>query len=226
MRIRSDEKEWIDLGFEYYTLDEYHDCLRKLGQVGKLLGGNSACLSAFDALKEAPKSILDVGCGGGAFTRILAKKYPEAIVTGIDFSKHAVEYAKDQQNSPNLKFEVPKTLELNGEPKSFDVLTATLVCHHMSDLELIDFLKRAASIAKKAIILNDLHRNKIAYFSYYLLNHILFQNRLIHHDGLISIKRSFIKSEWIKYLEKAGFNKNQYTIKWKFPFRWIITIRP
>lgn len=225
MQKRSEEKEWIDLGFEYYTLDEYHDCLKQLGQVGKLLGGNKACLSAFNSLKENPKSILDVGCGGGSFTRILAKKYLKAQITGIDFSKSAIEYAKSQKNPSNIKFEVPETLELNAEPKSFDVVTATLVCHHMNDAQLIEFLKRAKKVAKKAIILNDLHRHSLAYFSYYFLNSLLFHNRLIHHDGLISIKRSFIKSDWISYLEKAGFTPDQYTIKWKFPFRWIITIK-
>lgn len=223
MKFRSEKKELIDLGSEFYTAQEYDDCLKKLGDVGRFLGGNSAGLSAFNQLKIKPQSILDVGCGGGYFTNILAKKFPQAKVTGIDYSSKAIEHAK-KHNSPNLSFHVPTTLELNIPEKSVDIITATLVCHHMNDTELIDFLKRAKTSARKKVIINDLHRHPIAYFFYGLIAPILFRNRLITHDGLISIKRSFTKNEWVSYLKKAGFNKDQYTIKWKFPFRWIITI--
>jgi len=224
IHLRSNEKELIDMGSEFYTPEEYDDCLKKLGAVGRFLGGNAAILSAFNKLKNEPASILDVGCGGGYFTRLLAYKYPKAKIIGIDYSSKAIEHAKRNKSLPNLSFEVPKTLELNAREKSFDVVTATLVCHHMSDSELVDFLKRAAITARKAIIINDLHRHPVAYFTYFIIARPLFRNRLITHDGLLSIKRSFIKKEWISYLQKAGFKQDQYTIKWKLPFRWIITI--
>lgn len=224
MKKRSYEKELIDLGSDFYTKEEYDDCLKQLGRVGKLLLGNRAALHAFDQLDRSPKSILDVGCGGGSFTRLLALKYLDATVTGIDFSACAISYAQKQKPIKNLKFEVPLTLELEKPPKSVDVITTTLVCHHMNDEELIDFLKRAKKIAIKSIIINDLHRHPLAYLSYLLIAPFAFRNRLITHDGLLSIRRSFIKKEWVSYLEKAGIEN--YTIKWKFPFRWIITITP
>jgi len=225
MKKRSYEKEFIDLGSDFYTKEEYDDCLKQLGRVGKLLMGNRATLTSFDQLKESPKSILDVGCGGGSFTRLLALKYSTATVTGIDFSKDAICFANNQlAKKPirNLKFEVPSTLELEKPEKSVDVITTTLVCHHMNDEELIDFLKRAKKIAIKSIIINDLHRHPLAYLSYSIIAPFAFRNRLITNDGLLSIRRSFIKKEWVSYLEKAGIE--HYTIKWKFPFRWIITI--
>lgn len=224
---RSDQKELIDLGFEHYTLEEYKACLEQLGKVGHLLGGNAATLSKFSQLKERPNSILDVGCGGGFFARLLAKKYPEAKVLGIDFSKEAIAYALESvqfEKNNHLSFEVPETLELNFPPQTFDVVTATLVCHHMQDEELIEFLKRAKKVARNKIIINDLHRNFFAYCSFALIAPLLFRNRLITHDGLISIKRGFTKQEWVNYLEKAGFDSNQYEITWKWAFRWMITI--
>lgn len=226
MQKRSQEKELIDLGDKFYTKEEYRDCLKQLGRVGKLLLGNRAALSAFNRISVLPTSILDVGCGGGSFTRLLAKKYTSAQVIGIDFSKEAIIYANQElqkQPIPNLTFKVPETLELTAPPKSFDLITATLVCHHMNDDELVDFLLRAKEIAIKYIIINDLHRHPLAYLSYKLIASLAFKNRLITHDGLISIKRSFVKNDWIKTLKKAKILN--YTIKWKFPFRWIITIK-
>jgi len=227
MSSRSEKKELIDLGSDYYTEGEYDDCLKKLGDVGKFLGGNYAGLSAFNKLTYQPLSILDVGCGGGYFTRILAKKYGQAKVVGIDYSFKAIEHAKKNSENkyiPNVSYNAPSTLELNIEHKSYDIVTATLVCHHMSSTVLIDFLIRASKTAKKAIIINDLHRHPIAYLAYFFIAPLTFRNRLITHDGLLSIKRSFTKKEWVSYLHQAGFKQDQYTIKWKLPFRWIITI--
>lgn len=227
MNVRSHQKELIDQGAAYYTESEYFDCLKHLGKIGRFLGGNRATLSAFKQLKKPPTSILEVGCGGGDFTRILAHTYPKSHVVGIDFSEPAITYAKQQpanKKFPHLVFEVPPTLELNIPEKTVDVITATLVCHHMSEEELIEFLKRAKSSANHAIIINDLHRSHLAYGCFHLISRFFFPNRLIIHDGLLSIQRGFTKKEWVYYLEKAGFQKKQYQIKWKWAFRWIILI--
>jgi len=224
---RSEEKELIDLGPTHYGIGEYHDCMRQLGRVGRLLGGNRATLSAFKQLKQPPLSILDVGCGGGDTARLLANHYPASKVDGIDFSEEAIHVARNHPDNihyPHLSFSSPKILELNYPPQSYDVVTATLVCHHMTDEQLVDFLQRAIKIAKKAIIINDLHRHPIAYSAYKVIAPLLFNNRLITHDGLISIKRGFIKEEWIKYLTQAGFNRQQWRISWKWAFRWTIHI--
>ncbi len=43
----------------------------------------------------APKTILDIGCGGGIFTRMILEKYPEAKACALDISELAVEHAKE-----------------------------------------------------------------------------------------------------------------------------------
>ena len=40
-------------------------------------------------------SILDVGCGGGMMISILAKKYPKAMIVGMDISETSVRYARE-----------------------------------------------------------------------------------------------------------------------------------
>lgn len=227
MKARSNEKEWIDLGPAYYTPEEYKDCLKQLGRVGSLLGGDQATLSAFTSLDSPPASILDVGCGGGFLTKKLALKYPEAQVLGIDYSGEAVRCAKEwHQNAaqPNLSFAVPDTLALNFPENCFDVVTCTLVCHHMTDAELVEFLRRALFSARKCVIINDLHRHPLAYAGYALIAPPLFRNRLITHDGLLSIRKGFTKKEWQSILQRAGAAQQQSLISWKWAFRWIIRI--
>jgi 2-polyprenyl-3-methyl-5-hydroxy-6-metoxy-1,4-benzoquinol methylase len=225
--IRSNVPEYIDIGPECYTDTEYQDCLKQLGRVGALLGGNRATFAAFSQLAQKPISILDVGCGGGHFTQELAKKFTEAKVVGIDYSSSAIDYAQNQiinNDLPNLSFENTSELKLDVPENSFEVITATLVCHHMSDDNLIDFLKRAHRSASKAIIINDLHRHPLAYGSFALIAPILFRNRLITHDGLLSVQKAFKKTDWAYYLSKAGIPTNSWRIEWKWAFRWIITI--
>lgn len=232
MKNRIDQKELIDLGSEYYTHQEYTHWLYQMGRIGSLLGGDRATIRAFKKVGPAhnPESILDVGCGGGFFAAKLAKLYPKAQVVGIDTSQWAIEFAQNNLNAEralkhkNLSFRYLVKPELDEPAKSIDIVTATLVCHHLSDEQLITFLKSAAQIARKAIILNDLHRNWFAYYGFYVVSRFLFRNRLVWHDGPISIKRSFKRKDWENYLKKAGFNTNQYQIKWCWLFRWIVVV--
>jgi 2-polyprenyl-3-methyl-5-hydroxy-6-metoxy-1,4-benzoquinol methylase len=198
-----------------------------LDRIGRLLGGNKATFSAFDQLKTLPQSILDVGCGGGLFTKSLAQKYPAAKVTGIEISKEAIQFAQKHAVSPsltNLNFILQDTPQMNFAPNSVDVITTTLVCHHLTDEELILFLKDAYRIAAKAIIINDLHRHPLASLSYRCVTPFLFRNRMIMHDGLISIQRGFKRHEWVKLITAARIPLEHCSISWHWAFRWIVRI--
>lgn len=223
---RSNELELLDLGPSYYTQDEYEECLNQLDRIGRYLGGNQATLKTFHKLPEA-HSILDVGCGGGHFTIELAKQFPKAQVVGIDISHEAIAFARKKQQDANVRnvlFEVPSSTELSYPPNSFDIVTATLVCHHLKDDQLIEFLKKSYQIAKKTVIINDLHRHWLAYLSFTLIAKPMFRNRLIFHDGLLSIKRAFKKEDWIEYLKAAEIPIEYCSITWHWAFRWVVRI--
>lgn len=224
---RLNAKEWMDLG--YYSPQEYSDCLHQLDRIGNLLGGDRATFKAFDKLPTPPNSILDVGCGSGSLSLQLAQRYPNAKVVGIDIAPEAIEYARKQHKEKfpfihNLEFIATKTPNLHYPPKSFDVVTSTLVCHHLSDSEIITFLKDASHIANQAIILNDLHRHPLASFAFKTISPILFRNKMIDHDGLISIKRAFTRSDWESYFQKASIPKEKASLSWHWAFRWIAMI--
>lgn len=230
MPRRIETPELIDLGPSYYTEEEYRDCLFQLGRIGRLLGGNRATFWAFRQLEYLPTSILDVGCGGGQLAIQLAKRYPQGTVKAIDLSAQAINFAKQQlakeTNLCSVEFCIPPTPHLEEPPKSFDVVTSTLVCHHLSDLQIIDFLKRSMQIAKEAVIINDLHRHPLASCSYLAIAPLLFPNRLIFHDGLLSIKRAFKREDWIHYLQAACIPPQAWSLSWHFPFRWILILYP
>lgn len=216
--MRSQVKEWMDTG--HYSKEEYEESLSQLGRIGRFLGGDRATFWAFDQLKRAPTSILDVGCGGGLFTQALAERYPEAKVVGIDISSEAIEIAKQKRRS-NLTFAV---CELDQVNERFDVVTSTLVCHHLTDAEIVLFLKKSYQVARQSIIFNDLHRHPLARVGYSIAARLLWLNRMVIHDGLISIDRGFLREEWIHYCHAANIPLDQVTIHWKWAFRWLFRV--
>ena len=180
---RSQQAELIDLGASFYTASEYRECLFQLDRIGRFLGGDRATFSAFNKLTFTPESIADIGCGSGLYTMRLAARYPTADVVGIDLSQEAISIAQENlKNSrsplPRLRFFVPPVTNLNI-PNQYDVVTATLMTHHLSDQELIAFLKQTCQSARRAVILNDLHRHWLATAGFVMLAPLLFRNRLI-----------------------------------------------
>lgn len=99
-----------------------------------------------------------------------------------------------------------------------------MLSKHSHEPELISFLRQACQKAKRAVILNDLHRHFLASLSFNLVAPILFPNRLIQHDGSLSIRRAFTRQDWWRYLEAAGINKNACSVTWYWAFRWIVMI--
>ncbi len=225
---RSQELEILDHGPSAYTLQEYNQCLKYLCRINHLLGGFHASKRAFAQLKDPFHSVLEIGCGGGYFCHMLHRWFPHAKIVGVDLSEEAISHSLQNLSKAEEKFvsfEIQKNKTLEYPDNRFDVVTTMLVCHHMSDEELVVFLKESVRICKKAVIINDLQRHFLAYVSFSIIAPILFPNRLIWHDGRLSIKRALRKKEWMLLLEKAGYKKEDYTLKWNWAFRWTLTIR-
>lgn len=149
-----------------YSRDEYMEMMHILAESNVAdPNGHSATLAAFDTLPNSPKTILEIGFGLGHFSIMLAERYPNATVTGIDAHELSVSSANFYLNSlpnapPNVHFESRRESQLNEGRKSVDVITTTLVNHHIfPDEQFVDFLKRVALIGRQAFIFNDFHRS-------------------------------------------------------------------
>ncbi len=212
MKSRSQEKELMDLGPGYYSPQEYEDCLKKLFLVGSYFGMHRDTYRLIRDLR--PKTILDVGCGDGAFLAAIAKRYPASCL-GIDISKEAISHALSH-TCPNVQFRCQDVLE------PAELIMANLVCHHMTDCELEAFLHTAYDRASSAVLINDLQRHRLAKALFSLISGPLFSNRLISADGITSIERGFWKSELEALIQKV--KPHSYTIKWRFPFRWQVIL--
>ncbi len=224
MRYRSKEKELLDLGSDYYTADEYVHCMKMLFRVNKVFGFFHSTVKLLKKFSGA-STLLDIGCGGGLFLLHLNKYFPRMQLTGTDISSEAIHLAQQEclaWKNNNISFHLQTQLRPQLSESGFDIILATMVCHHLNDEELVVFMQDLLKGVRRAVIINDLHRHRIAYYLYALISPWLFRNRLITHDGLISIRRGFTRAEWRLLLQKAGIS--HYEIRWCFPFRWQVIL--
>lgn len=94
-------------------------------------------------------SAIDLGCGPGNSTEVVAARFPEASVSGLDSSADMIEAAR--KRLPKCQFLI-KSIETWNGPGSFDIILANASLHwvpnHASLLQrLIGFLSDHGSLA-------------------------------------------------------------------------------
>jgi hypothetical protein len=103
-----------------------------------------------------------------------------------------------------------------------DVCTCTLFTHHFTDSELVQLLKGLKLKSNLGIVVNDLHRNPIAYHSIKILTKLFSKSPMVQNDGPLSVLRAFSKADWERVLDEAGIKDFQLT--WHWAVRWQVLI--
>jgi SAM-dependent methyltransferase len=88
-------------------------------------------------LEHPIRTVLDVGCGEGAWQRVLARLLPGAAYTGIDRSPYVVERYGRRRNIRLGSFE---RLEACGFDEPFDLVVCSDVMHYLSRRQLVQGL--------------------------------------------------------------------------------------
>jgi len=206
------------------------DTLDKLGKINKWLGGNHITLDGLRyLLKDIPKdktyTIIDLGCGHGDILRLIAdygrKNNYSFNLIGIDANQDAIDYAVElSEDYDELSF---KNLDVFSEEfrnLNYDIVLSTLFLHHLDQNEIHTLLKDINAKAKLGIVVNDLHRNRMAYGLFKSLG-LVISNHMIVQDGLTSILRAFKRKE-LENISKELNLKSQIYWKWAFRYQWII----
>lgn len=213
--------------------EELQAALDQIAQINQLLGGNQLTLHGIKKiLKKCPKdqtiTIADIGCGNGDMLRMLAKfgqknnLYFKLI--GIDANDFTINYAKTlSAEYSNIEYKCIDIFSETFKNISYDIVLCTLTLHHFSNDEILNIITIFNKNAKAGIIVNDLHRSKLAYRLFELICVIFNLKKMSREDGLVSILRGFKKDELEDFSKKL--NLKNYTIHWKWAFRyqWIIT---
>ena len=81
------------------------------------------------------------------------------------------------------------------------MVLATLFLHHFKEAQLVSFLENTLKQTRIGIIVNDLHRHKLAYYLFILLS-LFIKNKMITEDGLTSVLRGFKRKDLVLLSKK------------------------
>ena len=225
---RTDEEEIMD----DFSIDGpiLNDALDKLAIINKLLGGNIVTLNGLKKLlknqpKTKPITIVDLGCGGGDILRAIAKYgknegYDFQLI-GVDANKNASDYAASLSiDYENIKFLHVDVFSEEFKTMHYDIVITTLFLHHFKEDQLLQLLSHLLKITTIGIVVNDLHRHRLAYYLFKLIT-IPVENKMIIEDGLTSVLRGFKRKELVDLSKQMN---SSYQLKWKWAFRyqWIL----
>ncbi|MEN6336788.1 MAG: methyltransferase domain-containing protein [Phycisphaerales bacterium] len=156
--------------------------------------------------KDEPVRILDIGVGGGdiplAIMRWAHRRGYQLEFTCVDFNAVALEMTQraiDRSGIGGIKLVQADIFEYQPV-RDFDYAISSMTFHHFTDDEIHRLITHLCGFVRRALLINDLHRNLLNYLVCSILAIPL--DREIRHDGLLSILRGFKPAQLRKVLQE------------------------
>ncbi|WP_281632802.1 methyltransferase domain-containing protein [Flavobacterium luteolum] len=213
--------------------EELSGALDQIASINQLLGGNKLTLHGIkQLLKKADTiqtiTIADIGCGNGDMLRMLSKYGKKQNLNfrliGVDANAFTIDYAKKlSKDFPNIEYRCMDIFSDDFNQLKYDIVLCTLTLHHFTTSQIADVMHTLNKNAVIGIVVNDLHRSKIAYRLFELIGVVFNLNDMSRNDGLISILKGFKKNELEHLSEKLNLKNYSINWKWAFRYQWIIT---
>lgn len=212
--------------------EELRSALDQIAKINQFLGGNKLTLEGIKKLlKNTDVSrtivIADIGCGNGDMLRMLArfgqKNNINFRLIGIDANAFTINHARILSHDfKNIEYRCMDIFSEDFTTIHYDIVLCTLTLHHFSDKEIIDIITIFNKNATMGIVINDLHRSKLAYVLFELICFVFNLNKMGRKDGLVSILRGFKKRELEAFSKKINLKNDTINWKWAFRYQWII----
>lgn len=232
---RAEIEEWMD--DPSASAADIQSALHDLRRINGLLGGYRATFTALRPLfrKHGSFHLLDVGTGSGDYLAHVLRwgrqRQTHVEAVGIDRSPATVGFGRAWLDThlstsfrPHARIDVGNALALPYDDNAFDVAHAALVLHHFHGPEAVQLLREMDRVSRVGIVINDLHRHPLAYAGIWVLSRLLRLAPMVQHDGPISVRRGFDRSDLQALARAAGLEAPN--IRWHWAFRWILSTLP
>ena len=207
LSVRSNETELMD---DLSRPDsEFVEVYNELTAVNKHLGGIRA-VERF--LPEDAMSVLDVAAGGCDVGEALASRRKCRVVS-LDMNPRGLKMAR--QTAPVAG----DALQLPFADRTFDAVICSLFFHHLTTAECVSVLREMWRVARRIVIVNDLHRNRVAHASIRVLSALFSRSTMFRNDSAASVRRAFRPAELVDVAKTAGVPARVYR---SFPYRLVL----
>lgn len=165
--------------------------------------------------------LLDVGFGQGDMLRSIARwaqrSGVRAELVGTDLNPRSAPVAAAVTDAAlGIRYVTGRAESLAWEP---DFIISSLVAHHMTDDELVAFMRWMDAAARVGWLINDLHRHRVAWLGFRALAAVFDWHPIVAHDGALSVRRAFTRADWRRLLLRAEVDA---AVRWHLPFRWTV----
>ncbi|MEP7274143.1 MAG: methyltransferase domain-containing protein [Acidobacteriota bacterium] len=221
--LRSAELELID-GTDYSS-EEFATGLSDLRRVNRYLGGKRALFRhlfpMIEAVRRPRVRLLDLGTGSAdlpiAIVKWARKRGIIVDFVVMDLSDQAAHEARQLSvDYPEISTVQADALQPPFPAQSFDFVLASLFLHHFDTPAAARLIAAFAQIARVAVVINDLRRHPIAYYSIKVLTRIFRAGRLCQHDAALSVRRGFTNHDVDEISRLSGLPLKVFR---HFPYR-------
>jgi SAM-dependent methyltransferase len=212
--------------------DELRACLRDIARTNRWtlayrpllvwLDGLAPALAAMDG----PIRILDVGSGYGDGLRRVEqwarKREIDVELHGLDLNPDATAIAAEASPaSSKIEWVTGDVLTYAPEEPPHLVMSS-LFAHHLSDPEIVAFLRWMEQNAQLGWFINDLSRAAAPYHFFRIASKLVGLHPFVQFDGPASILKAFIPGDWQLLCTAAGLEKGDYTLHAYRPARLCV----
>jgi ubiquinone/menaquinone biosynthesis C-methylase UbiE len=185
---------------------------RELRTINRYLGGVRAVRRFLPDLEEG--SILDVAAGACDIGDRVALNGRWRVVA-LDRQREGLLHAEHCLPVVGDAFELPFA------PDTFDYVTSSLFFHHLQDDACARLLEGLVRVARRRVVVNELHRAAVAYWSIQWLTRLFSGSAMIRNDAPLSVLRGFRAQELVDIAARAGFRGRVYR---SFPYRLVLVL--
>jgi protein-L-isoaspartate O-methyltransferase len=189
--------------------------LEHLAWINRWCGAERAMVRTLAALRpRLPSSlrILDVATGYADLPRALVRW---ARRRGIALDVEAVDRhgqivalaAAASRGYPEIRVRAGDALALPYPDASFEVVTASLLVHHLEADAPIRLLRELHRVARRVVLVSELRRGRWPFLAAWLALHLLSRDPMIRHDGPLSVRRGFLPDELVALARQAGWSR-------------------
>ncbi|MBX2845851.1 MAG: methyltransferase domain-containing protein [Saprospiraceae bacterium] len=217
-------------------MDDFHmsghllrESIDQIAGVNTWLGGDQTTFAGIERFIQPNQTItiVDIGCAGGHLCRKIAKwaskKQLQVQIIGIDANEDAIQYAQEQSKTfNNIHYQCANVFDPNFDFPTADIAVCTLTLHHFSNEEIVQLMNLIQPKLRLGIVINDLHRSRLAYRLYQLVCFVFGLNKMLRHDGCISILSGFKRKELEAFSHQLKLKNHSIRWRWAFRYQWII----
>ncbi len=117
----------------FSTIAPRYDFITRVLSFGQDMSWKNRLVSDLPDSKNA--HCLDIACGTGDITFLLAAKYPTGHIVGLDVTEPMIDYAKERNTFSNITFTLQDMCKTNFTDGSFDIVTGGYALRNAPNLE-------------------------------------------------------------------------------------------